>query len=194
MRQASFERNTKETRVKVFLNLDGQREIRVSTGLGYLDHMLELLAFWASWDLKVEAQGDLEVDAHHTIEDIGLSLGSCLDKAWQDRKGILRVGQAKVPMDEALVESIVDISGRPFLVCKGFSQVPALVFGEEKDVFREFFKSLSFSARFNLHLIFHYGSNGHHLLEAAFKSLGLAMREALTLVSNQISSTKGSLD
>lgn len=194
MRRASYKRNTKETQIEVSLNLDGKRNIEIVTGLGYLNHMLELLAFWAGWDLSLKAKGDLDIDAHHTIEDIGICLGECLNRAWQDRQGILRVGWAKVPMDEALVESVVDISGRAFLVCKGFEIVPDIVFGEEKDVFREFFKSLSFTAKFNLHLNFYYGSNGHHLLEAAFKSLGLAFKSALSIVSQDVSSTKGSLD
>jgi len=193
-RKAYIKRESKETSVELKLNIDGQRKISISTGLAFFDHMLELMAFWAGFDLDLQAKGDLDVDAHHTIEDIGICLGQALKSAWGERQGIVRMGWAQVPMDEALVESVVDVSGRAYFVAKGFELIPPVVFGEEKDVFREFFKSLALSSQINLHLIWHYGLNGHHLLEASFKALGKSLAQALTITHNQVSSTKGCLD
>ncbi|WP_456325401.1 imidazoleglycerol-phosphate dehydratase HisB [Desulfonauticus submarinus] len=194
MRSAKVKRKTKETSIELFLNIDGSGKATIDTQLGYLNHMLELLTFWAKFDLELKARGDLEVDSHHTIEDIGICLGQALCKGWGERIGIVRIADVKVPMDEALVEVVVDISGRPYFVAKGYENIPPIVFGEEKDVFREFFKSLSFSGKFNLHILWKYGTNGHHLLEASFKALGLALQHALQVKYSIQNSTKGVLD
>ncbi len=192
-RTARIERKTRETQVTVELDLDGRGSATVDTGLGFADHMLGLLAFWAGWDLSLSCRGDLEVDAHHSIEDAGLCLGEALAKALGDKAGICRMGQARVPMDEALAEAVVDLSGRPFLVYDD-RVAPALVGGEEKALWREFFKSLAFRAGMNLHLRMLYGENGHHLLEAAMKALGAALARAAAPGRAGTPSTKGSLD
>ncbi|MDY7000325.1 MAG: imidazoleglycerol-phosphate dehydratase HisB [Thermodesulfobacteriota bacterium] len=192
-RKAEYERTTKETRIKVELVLDGEGKTEIETGMGFVNHMLTLTAFWAGFDLKLQCEGDLEVDAHHSVEDIGLCLGRVLLDALGDRVGINRVGFAKVPMDDALTEVVLDLSGRPYLVYQD-DVVPALVAGEEKDVWREFFKSVAFQAKMNLHIHFLYGLNGHHLLESACKGFGLALRRAVTVTRVGVPSTKGSLD
>lgn len=192
-RTARIERKTAETDVSVSLCLDGQGRTRCDTGFAFADHMLTLLGFWAGFDLEVACRGDHEVDAHHSLEDVGLALGQALLAAAGDRAGIERVGYARVPMDEALAEVTVDLSGRPYLVYLE-STLPAVVAGEEKDVWREFFKSLAVCAKMNLHVCFVYGQNGHHQLEAAFKALGMALRRALAAGRTGVPSTKGSLD
>jgi imidazoleglycerol-phosphate dehydratase len=190
---AQLERTTKETSIKVGLNMPGQGQIQVDTGMGYANHMVTLMAFWAGMDLELACQGDLEVDAHHSLEDIGLCLGQALQEAVGDKAGLARVGWARVPMDEALVDAVVDLSGRPYLVYSD-QVVPAVLFGQEKDVWREFFKSFAFRAGMNMHINFAYGCNGHHLLEAAFKGVGLCLRQALRNEHATVFSTKGSLD
>ena len=193
-RTVTVERSTAETAVTLSLTLDGTGDVAVRTGFGMGDHMLHLLAFWAGFDLSLACKGDLHVDAHHTLEDCGLCLGEALREALGDRRGIARVGNARIPMDEALAEVDVDISGRPFLVFRGQELLPPLVGGEEKDLWREFFKSFAAGARMNLHISLLYGENGHHLLESACKGLGLALRNAVALTRQTVLSTKGSLD
>jgi imidazoleglycerol-phosphate dehydratase len=188
-----FTRETAETKVKVRLTLAGSGCTDIDTGLGSLDHMLSLLAFWAGFDLELQASGDLDVDAHHTVEDVGLCLGEALQRAVGDKKGMARVGWARVPMDEALCEAVVDLSGRPYLVYQD-EILPAAVLGQERDLWREFFKSLAFRAAMNLHIRYLYGKNGHHLLEAACKATGLSLRQALAGRNQGILSTKGGLD
>jgi len=192
-RASSLKRTTKETDIRVELCLEGAGECAVATGIGFADHMLTLMTFWAGFDLKLSCKGDLEVDAHHSLEDIGLSLGQALAEALGDKAGIARVASAKVPMDEALAEVVIDLSGRPYLVYAD-DLLPAVIAGEEKDVWREFFKSLAQRAGMNLHIRFEYGKNGHHLLEAAFKALGLALRQAVQVCRTGAPSTKGSVD
>jgi imidazoleglycerol-phosphate dehydratase len=194
LRTAEIRRATAETAITLSLALDGEGKVEAATGFGMADHMLHLLAFWAGFDLNLACRGDLRVDAHHTVEDCGLCLGEALREALGDRKGIARVGGAKVPMDEALADVSVDLSGRAFLAFRGAELLPALIGGEEKDLWREFFKSLAAGARMNLHISFLYGENGHHLLESACKGLGLALREAVARTRQTIFSTKGSLD
>lgn len=193
-RCATVTRETKETNIHLTLCLDGTGEVKVHTGFGMADHMLTLLAFWAGFDLTLQCQGDLHVDAHHTVEDVALCLGQALAQALGDRKGIARTGLAKVPMDEALAEVCVDLSGRAFLVFRGQELLPPIIAGEESDLWREFFKSLAGGAKMNLHLNLEYGSNGHHLLESACKGLGLALSAAVARNRDAILSTKGSLD
>ncbi len=193
-RRARVERATSETATKLELNLDGSGVVSVSTGYGLGDHMLTLLAFWAGFDLNLTCKGDLHVDAHHTLEDTALCLGQALLEALGDRAGISRVGWAKVPMDEALADVAVDLSGRTYLVLNGEELLPPTIAGEERALWREFFKSLAAGARMNLHVSLLYGSNGHHLLESACKGLGLALRAAVSRTRESILSTKGSLD
>lgn len=192
-RLATIARTTKETDIRAELRLEGAGACSINTGLGFADHMLTLMTFWAGFDLTLSCKGDLEVDAHHSLEDIGLCLGQVLAEALGDKAGIARVASAKVPMDEALAEVVVDLSGRPYLVYDD-TLLPALIAGEEKDVWREFFKSLAQRAGMNLHIRYEYGKNGHHLLEAAFKALGLALRQAVQVCRAGAPSTKGSVD
>lgn len=194
LRTASLSRSTGETSVRLELLLEGTGETTVSTGFGMLDHMLTLLAFWAGFDLRLTCSGDMHVDAHHTTEDVALCLGRALREALGDRKGIARAGWARVPMDEALADVTVDLSGRPWLEFRGDELLPPVMAGEEKDVWREFYKALATAAQCNLHISFQYGKNGHHLLESAAKGLGLALAQAVRRSNDRMPSTKGSLD
>lgn len=191
----SLARRTSETDITVTLNLDGTGIISVKTGFGLLDHMLSLLFFWARMDLTLECKGDLHVDAHHSAEDAGLCLGAALLAALGARDGICRTGAARVPMDEALADVCLDLSGRPFLVWRGDELLPPVLAGEEKDLWREFYKALASAARMNLHVSFLYGKNGHHLLESCAKGAGLALAQAVAInFPGGIRSTKGELD
>lgn len=193
-RCATSERCSKETKIEVSLCLDGEGRIDVATGFGMLDHMLTLTFFWAGMDLTLRCKGDLEVDAHHTVEDCALVIGEAMQKALGDRAGIARVGYGRVPMDEALAEVTVDISGRPYTVWLGDDILPPVMAGEERDVWREWYKTLANTVRMNLHVSFLYGKNGHHLLESAAKGLGLALSQAVAKSGTAIRSTKGNLD
>lgn len=193
-RVGEFERKTAETAVKVKLELDGSGRVNAHTGFGMLDHMLTLVFFWADMNCEIFCRGDLDVDAHHTTEDTGLALGNALRLALDDKGAIERSGYGRVPMDEALSEVSVDLSGRPWLEWRGDELLPPLIAGEEKDLWREFYKAFCSSGKFNLHVNFLYGKNGHHLLESAAKSLGVALRHAVSVREGQIRSTKGGLD
>ena len=193
-RSSTQERKSAETDIRIELNLDGQGITDVKTGFGLLDHMLTLTAFWAGMDLRLVCEGDMEVDAHHTTEDVGLLLGKALLEALGDRAGIARVGYGRVPMDEALAEATVDLSGRSWLEWRGGELLPPVLAGEEKDLWREYYKAIASSARCNLHVEFRYGQNGHHLLESAAKGLGLALAQAVRRNGTTIRSTKGGLD
>ena len=193
-RIARMARATSETDIELELNLDGSGKVNVSTGFGLADHMLTLMAFWAGFDLSLTCRGDSHIDAHHSLEDSALVLGQALLTALGERKGIARVGWARVPMDEALAEVTLDLSGRPYLVYQGAELLPPVMAGEERDLWREFFKSLAAGARMNLHITYQYGLNGHHLLESACKGLGLALRQAVSTTRDHLLSTKGSLD
>ena len=188
------ERSSAETAIRLKLTLDGSGKTSLSTGFGMLDHMLTLMMFWANFDLSLTCQGDLHVDAHHTCEDIGLVLGSALLEALGDRKGIARVGYGRVPMDEALAEVTIDLSGRPWLEWHNDALLPPIIAHEEKDLWREFYKAIATSCRCNLHVSFVYGKNGHHLLESAAKGFGIAIAQAVATRGSTIRSTKGGLD
>ncbi len=192
MRKAAITRTTRETSIELEIDLDGSGQAEVSTGVGFADHMLTLLAFWSGFDIKVFCKGDLHIDAHHTLEDVGLCLGQALFEALGNKAGINRVGFARFPLDEALSESVVDLSGRAYLVYED-DLLPAIIAGEEKDVWREFFKSMAFKGQMNLHVRMLYGKNGHHLLESAFKAVGMALRQAAGRDRTGVPSTKGSL-
>lgn len=197
-RTAKIERQTSESSIRVAINLDGDRKISIQTGLGMLDHMLTLFAFWANFDLDIQSKGDLHVDAHHTAEDIGICLGKAIHKALCNAEGnvesIVRTAAAKVPMDEALAEVCIDISGRPWLEWRNGEILPAVIAGEERDLWREYYKSLASSLGCNIHISFLYGKNGHHLLESVAKGLGLAFKQAVRREGSGAPSTKGVLD
>ncbi len=196
-RTAQITRNTKETQISVELNVDGTGQVSVNTGLGMLDHLLTLTFFWAQFDVHITCTGDLHIDGHHTAEDVALCLGQAILHALGERKGIARVGYGRVPMDEALADVTLDISGRPWLEWRGDDLLPPMLGGEEKDLWREHYKALATALRCNLHVNFHYGKNGHHLLESAAKGFGLALAKAVCVLQNQgdaVRSTKGGLD
>lgn len=193
-RSATHTRESKETKIEISLTLDGSGQNNIHTGYGMLDHMLDLLAFWGDMDLDINCQGDLQIDAHHLVEDTGLVLGYAFRQALRDVSGIERTGFASVPMDEALAQVSVDISGRPWLVWRGEELLPQIIAREEKDIWREFYKSFVANARINLHICFLYGKNGHHLLESAAKGTGQALGQALRFSGTHIRSTKGGLD
>jgi len=193
-RRAEASRKSAETEISLELCLDGTGAVEVATGFGMLDHMLTLTFFWARMDLKLSCRGDLDVDAHHTAEDCALVLGSSLLDALGDRAGIARVGYGRVPMDEALAQVTVDVSGRPWLEWRGDELLPPVIAREEKDVWREFYKAFASAARMNLHVEFSYGKNGHHMLESAAKGFGLALAQACRREGCTVRSTKGGLD
>jgi len=193
-RVAKIERITNETKIKLELNLDGSGKTEIKTGIGFLDHMLNLWAFHGLFDLKIKCSGDLEIDAHHTTEDIAIVLGSALAKAVGEKKGISRYGHAYVPMDEALIRAALDLSGRSEFVFSGeFSQQ---TIGQlDTQMITHFFRSLAMSSGMTLHMVILYGINDHHKCEGMFKALGRALRVAVELDPRrtEVVSTKGTL-
>jgi len=193
-RSATVERKTAETDVALKLDLDGSGKAAVSTGVGFLDHMLTLFAKHGLFDLSVEATGDLQVDAHHTVEDVGLALGSALAGALGDKRGIVRHGSIILPMDEALVACAIDLGGRPFL---GYAlEVPRCKLGAmDSELVEEFFRAVASAAAMSIHLRQLSGTNAHHIVEAAFKAFGRALDAATRLDPrvSDIPSTKGVL-
>ena len=192
-RTAKIQRKTTETEVSVELSLDGG-EVRPSTGVGFFDHMLELLAHHGHLGLIVDASGDLKTGAHHTVEDVGIAIGQALDQALGDRLAIRRYGYTAVPMDEALGICAVDISGRPLCVF-GAELPPASIAGFDTELAEEFFRAVANNAKITVHVGTRYGSNAHHLIEACFKAFARALREAIEIDPNQggVPSTKGTL-
>src|SRR6204780_4820595 len=194
-RIASITRTTTETDISVTLNLDGTGKHDIATGIGFLDHMLTALARHGLFDLKVRAKGDLHIDFHHTTEDVGIVLGQAVAQALGDKRGITRFGQALVPMDEALAEVAIDISGRPFLAWDVTFAQPKI--GEmDTELFEEFFRALAFNALLTLHVTRRAGHNAHHVAEACFKATARALRMAVTLdphIGDAVPSTKGAL-
>lgn len=173
-RTASIERVTKETRIKLAIDLDGTGQSKVCTSVPFLDHMLDLFARHGLFDLEVEASGDIDIDFHHTVEDIGIVLGQALKEALADKKGIRRYGQATVPMDETLASVATDLSGRPYLVYN--VRLPKVKIGEfDVELAREFFQALVNNLGANLHINVMYGDNVHHILEACFKGTARAL-------------------
>jgi imidazoleglycerol-phosphate dehydratase len=192
-RTGQIERKTEETDVQLRLDLDGG-EATITTGVGFLDHMLQLLARHGRLGLALEAKGDLETGAHHTTEDVGICLGQALDEALGDRGGIRRYGFATVPMDEALAECAIDISGRPLTVWD--ADLPDMnIAGFDAELAEEFFRAVANNAKLTLHLRVRYGSNAHHKIEAAFKAFARALREAVSMDPDEsgVPSTKGTL-
>jgi imidazoleglycerol-phosphate dehydratase len=194
-RIARIERNTKETQISVSVNLDGSGEGRFASGLPFLDHMLDQVARHGLIDLDVEANGDLEIDAHHTVEDIGITLGQALAKAWGDKRGLRRYGHAYVPLDEALSRVVVDLSGRPGLEYE--VSFPRARIGDfDVDLFREFFQGVVNHAGMTLHIDNLKGRNAHHIIETIYKAFGRALRMAVEhdpRMGDTMPSTKGSL-
>jgi imidazoleglycerol-phosphate dehydratase len=192
MRTASIKRITNETNINLTLNLDGNKNINVDTGIQFFDHMLTLFSFHAGFDLSIAAKGDLGVDDHHTVEDVGLALGQALIAALKDKKGINRYGLSYVPMDESLSRVVIDLSNRPTLVFKAnFKRENVGNFSTE-NVY-EFLKSFVNEAKINLHVENLYGENTHHQIESIFKALGRALKESVLITSSDLLSTKGVL-
>ena len=195
MRIAEISRKTAETDVYVKLNLDGKGECEISTGIGFLDHMLNLFGKHGRFDLVVKCDGDIEVDGHHTTEDIGIALGQAFKEALGDKRGIKRYGSTILPMDEALILSAVDISGRPYLRYR--MKIPAPMVGDfDTELLREFVIAFAFNAGITLHIRRLDGINSHHIIEGTFKSLGRTLREAVEIdekSKDEIPSTKGVL-
>ncbi|MAI11778.1 MAG: imidazoleglycerol-phosphate dehydratase [Rhodospirillaceae bacterium TMED167] len=195
MRQASVARKTKETEISVTVNLDGTGTYSVSTGIGFLDHMMEQLSRHSMIDLGVKADGDLHIDYHHTTEDTGIVIGEAVKQALGDRAGITRYGSALVPLDEALTRVAVDCSNRPYLVWKVDFSRPKL--GEmDTELFREWFQAFAQAAGLTMHVDNLYGENNHHIVESSFKALARALRQAVTIdprAEGDVPSTKGTL-
>jgi imidazoleglycerol-phosphate dehydratase len=193
-RTGDIDRQTKETDVRLSLALDGSGAGERSTGVGFLDHMLDLLARHGRLDLDVAVTGDLETGGHHTVEDTGICLGQALDAALGDRSGIARYGQAIVPMDEARATCALDISGRPYCAFEA-DLPPGDIAGFDHELAEEFFRAVATNARLTLHIVVEAGTNSHHMIEAAFKSFARALREAtaLDLTETGVPSTKGTL-
>jgi imidazoleglycerol-phosphate dehydratase len=195
-RTAQITRRTGETDVSLTLGLDGSGAGERSTGVGFLDHMLDLLARHGALDLDVSVTGDLETGSHHTVEDTGIVLGQALDRALGDRAGIVRYGHAVVPMDEARAACALDVSGRPLTVVEGFERVPpGSIAGFEHEAAEEFFRAVATAARLTLHLELQTGTNAHHMIEACFKAFARALRAALAVdpSDTRVPSTKGTL-
>ena len=194
MRTATVNRKTNETEIKVVLNIDGTGKTKLNTGVGFFDHMLHHIAVHGLFDLTVEAQGDLHIDAHHTVEDVAIVIGQAFDQALDKRQGITRMGSAYVPMDEALARVVIDLSGRPYCVFNAPFVAPMLGTMPTAMV-QHVFESLSVHAKMNLHAQVLYGRDDHHMAEALFKALGRALDEATRLDPRRggVPSTKGKL-
>ncbi len=195
MREASVERKTKETSIKVTVNLDGTGRYKVTTGIGFLDHMLEQLSRHSLMDLTVEAKGDIHIDFHHTTEDVAICIGEAVAKALGERKGIGRYGAAVIPMDETLTEVAIDLSNRPYLIWKVAFTKPKL--GEmDTELFKEWFQAFAQAAGATLHVWNKYGENNHHIVESCYKGLARALRAAVEIdprKADAVPSTKGVL-
>ena len=195
MRSATILRDTKETKINLTINLDGSGKSKINTGVGFFDHMLTLISFHGQFDLDVECIGDLEVDSHHTVEDVGIALGQCFKVALGDKLGINRYGSFRVVMDEALVTTDLDISARAYLVYN--VEVTTPILGNfETEMCEEFFRAFCYQAGITLHINKIYGKNSHHIIEAAFKSCGRALKQAIKIEAEnmgKIASTKGLL-
>jgi imidazoleglycerol-phosphate dehydratase len=195
-RSAQLTRKTGETDVSLTLGLSGTGQGTRRTGVGFLDHMLDLLARHGRLDLDVQVTGDLHTGSHHTVEDTGIVLGQALDRALGDRRGIVRYGSAVVPMDEARAAAAIDISGRPYAALSGFERLPpGEIAGFEHEAAEEFFRALASAARLTLHIDLQAGTNSHHMIEACFKALARALRQAIAIDPDEtgVPSTKGTL-
>jgi len=195
MRKAAVKRTTKETAVEVTINLDGEGRSSIATGIGFLDHMIDLLARHSRIDMEIKAKGDLHIDHHHTTEDVGIALGQAMKQALGDMKGITRYADVHLPMDEALTRVALDISGRPFLVFK-VDFVRDKVGPFDTELVQEWFQAFSINAALTLHVATLYGTNDHHIAESCFKGLARALRAAVAIdprTAHEVPSTKGTL-
>lgn len=191
-REAKIERKTNETDIVIEMNLDGEGHYDLNTGVGFFDHMLAHLSKHSKIDLTVKAKGDIEVDDHHTVEDVGICLGNCVCEAIGDKRGIARYGNASVPMEDALANVAIDISGRPFCVYNA-SYSSEKIGNFDVELIEEFLRAFVNSSKINLHVNVPYGTNSHHIAEAIFKSIGQALAKSLKIVGSEIPSTKGTL-
>jgi len=195
MRKAAVKRTTKETAVEVTINLDGEGRSSIATGIGFLDHMIDLLARHSRIDMEIKAKGDLHIDHHHTTEDVGIALGQAMKQAFGDMKGITRYADVHLPMDEALTRVALDISGRPFLVFK-VDFVRDKVGPFDTELVQEWFQAFAINAAVTLHVTTLYGTNDHHIAESCFKGLARALRAAVAIdprTAHEVPSTKGTL-
>jgi imidazoleglycerol-phosphate dehydratase len=191
-RQAELQRETKETQIDLALDVDGAGTCQVSTGIPFFDHMLEQLGKHAGFDLRIDARGDLDVDLHHTVEDVGITLGQALREALGEKRGVRRFANALVPLDEALVQVALDLSGRPFLVYE-VDPVAEWIGTFDPQLAEEFWKGFVDGARVTLHIRSITGKNGHHVIEASFKGVARALRDAVKVEGTDVPSTKGTL-
>ena len=192
-RTAELSRKTKETDIKVKINLDKSNESKIDTGIPFLDHMLNAFSKHGRIGLDLQCKGDLEVDCHHTMEDVGIALGECFDKAIGDKKGINRFADACTPLDESLSRCVIDISGRPYLHYDVSFTQPDDGNNVNPYLFEEFFRGFVMNAKITMHIDLIHGKNSHHILESVFKSFAVAMREAIAVTGSDIPSTKGVL-
>lgn len=192
MRTANIIRKTRETSIELSLDLDGTGKIKINSGIGFFDHMLTALSFYGGFDLDLSCQGDLEVDSHHSAEDIGIVLGGAIKEALGDRKGIKRFSSTITPMDESLALVAIDISNRPFLV-ENLAFKRENIGNMSTEDFKEFFRAFAMTSGITLHIDLMRGENDHHKIEAVFKGLGMAVREAVQIVGEDVVSTKGVL-
>jgi imidazoleglycerol-phosphate dehydratase len=191
-RQAELQRETKETQIDLALDVDGAGTCQVSTGIPFFDHMLEQLGKHAGFDLRIDARGDLDVDLHHTVEDVGITLGQALREALGEKRGVRRFANALVPLDEALVQVALDLSGRPFLVYE-VDPVAEWIGTFDPQLAEEFWKGFVDGARVTLHIRSVSGKNGHHVIEASFKGVARSLRDAVRVEGDDVPSTKGTL-
>lgn len=193
MRTSKIERKTYETEITLEMNLDGKGQSEIDTGIGFFDHMLTLFSKHGKMDLKVKCNGDINVDCHHTIEDIGIVMGKAFAECTGDKKGILRYASELTPMDETLVQTALDISGRPYLVFN--ADFPQERVGEfDTEMTEEFFRAFAYHAHITLHINLMYGKNTHHMIEGIFKSVGRVLNQATQVEGDEIMSTKGVID
>lgn len=193
MRSVNKKRDTKETQITCYVNLDGDGTNDIHTGVGFFDHMLTLFSFHSQIDVKLQAHGDLNVCDHHTVEDCGILLGTCIKEALQDKRGIARYGSMMLPMDETLCNVTLDISGRPYLVYQ--CELKRDQIGNFScEMVEEFLRAFAFAAGITLHVNVYYGTNDHHKIEAIFKALGRAMKAAVKVEGDKLPSTKGKLE
>jgi imidazoleglycerol-phosphate dehydratase len=191
-RSSTQHRETKETKIELSLDVDGSGEASASTGIPFFDHMLEQLGKHGGWDLRIEAEGDLEIDTHHTIEDVGIVLGSAFKEAIGDKAGVRRFADAIVPLDEALVQVALDLSGRPFLVYE-VDPKSEWIGTFDPQLAEEFWRAFAFAAGITLHMRSLSGKNGHHVIEASFKGVARSLRDAVKIEGTDVPSTKGAL-
>jgi len=191
-RSSQQHRETKETKIDLALDLDGAGQASASTGIPFFDHMLEQLGKHSGWELRIEAEGDLEIDAHHTIEDVGIVLGTAFREALGDKAGVRRFANAVVPLDEALVQVALDLSGRPFLVYE-VDPRSEWIGTFDPQLAEEFWRAFAFAAGITLHMRSLSGKNGHHIIEASFKGVARSLRDAVKIEGTDVPSTKGAL-